>query len=57
MVRNFLLTNLLPSKPFKFRNPLGIIEENLNGIGDFPYEPGERVWNGKTLIVKGAKSK
>ena len=51
------MTNLLPSKPFKFRNPLGIIEENLNGIGDFPYEPGERVWNGKTLIVKGAKSK
>jgi pimeloyl-ACP methyl ester carboxylesterase len=57
MVRNFLLTNLQPTTPYKFRNPVEIIERNLDAIGDFPYEPGERTWNGKTLFVKGAKSK
>jgi len=57
MVRNFLMTNLSSTTPFKFRNPIEIIERNLPAIGDFPYEPGERTWLGNTLVVKGARSK
>jgi len=59
-VRQFLLTNLNPSTSTThqtFRIPLHYIEQSIEGIGDFPYEPGERKWEGKTLLVKGAKSK
>ncbi|KAG9015322.1 hypothetical protein FRB93_013022 [Tulasnella sp. JGI-2019a] len=59
-VRQFLLTNLTPaspSAPQNFRIPLDYLEQGIKGLGDFPYEPGERTWDGKTLIVKGAKSK
>lgn len=59
-VRAFLLHNLVaPSKgePLQFRIPLSIIENGIDGIGDFPHTPGEQIWHGPTLFVKGAKSK
>jgi hypothetical protein len=59
-IRQFLLTNLLPAptaSPLNFRVPLDVIEHALDGIGDFPYQPGEREWSGRTLFVKGERSK
>ncbi|QRW04544.1 Abhydrolase domain-containing protein [Ceratobasidium sp. AG-Ba] len=59
-VRAFLLHNLVaPSKgePLQFRIPLSIIENGIDGIGDFPHTPGKEKWDGPTLFVKGAKSK
>jgi len=58
MTRAFLLTNLdAASQPFKFRVPLDIIGSSIPDLGSFPHQPGERSWHGKTLFVKGAKSK
>ncbi|KZV72628.1 alpha/beta-hydrolase [Peniophora sp. CONT] len=58
MTRAFLLTNLDPhAHPVKFRVPLDIIGPAIKDIGWFPYAPGERVWEGKTLFIKGTKSK
>lgn len=58
MTRAFLLTNLdTTTQPFKFRLPLDIIGSSISDLGGFPYQPGERSWHGKTLFVKGAKSK
>lgn len=59
MVRQFLLTNLEggPRPHQKFRLPLDILERAVQNIGDFPYEPKHRMWEGPTLFVKGAKSK
>jgi hypothetical protein len=58
MTRAFLLTNLNTDlKPLKFRVPLDIIGPAIEQIGWFPYAPGERVWDGKTLFIKGTKSK
>ena len=70
-VRQFLLTNLhrLPpdSPTWSFRVPLENIKRNISQIGDFPYDPPnfqgsdgsgvERKWDGKTIFVKGEKSK
>ncbi|KAG8947944.1 hypothetical protein FRC04_010141 [Tulasnella sp. 424] len=61
-VRQFLLTNLdrapTGATPHqKFRIPLDILDKGIDGIGDFPYEPDHRKWEGKTLFVKGSKSK
>lgn len=68
-IRHFLLTNLhkLPSsKDWTFRIPIHLIKKNIEQIGDFPYDDEKgllkdgreiSVWNGKTLFVKGAKSK
>lgn len=70
-VRQFLLTNLQRAPPdakhLSFRIPLAFIKKNLSQIGDFPYDPPgietastgaqERKWEGKTLFIKGAKSK
>ncbi|KAF9026016.1 alpha/beta-hydrolase [Hymenopellis radicata] len=59
----FLLTNLVvPSPgsepvPVHFRIPVPVIEEAISEIGNFPYEPGEKEWNGRTLFIKGMKSK
>ncbi|EGN99307.1 hypothetical protein SERLA73DRAFT_182233, partial [Serpula lacrymans var. lacrymans S7.3] len=58
-VRAFLLTNVdSHSKPphLKFKVPLDILEEGIPDIGSFPYAPGERIWEGSTLFVKGKKS-
>ncbi|GBE90134.1 Abhydrolase domain-containing protein [Sparassis crispa] len=58
MIRAFLLTNLIESHGvMKFRIPLDIIGPNISELGSFPYEPGERQWNGPTLFVKGNQSK
>ncbi|KIO28720.1 hypothetical protein M407DRAFT_22146 [Tulasnella calospora MUT 4182] len=61
-IRQFLLTNLERFSPAtsshqKFRIPLDILDKAIDGIGDFPYEPDHRKWEGKTLFVKGSKSK
>ncbi|KAF8896675.1 alpha/beta-hydrolase [Infundibulicybe gibba] len=59
-IRMFLLTNLIfsksPSTPAKFQIPLHILGDAIDEIGSFPYEPGQRTWDGRTLFVKGAKS-
>ncbi|EKM57806.1 uncharacterized protein PHACADRAFT_182246 [Phanerochaete carnosa HHB-10118-sp] len=63
MTRAFLLTNLLPQAhdhhhhPLKFRVPIDIIGKAIVEIGDFPYEPTERSWDGPTLFIKGQRSK
>lgn len=68
-IRQFLLTNLhrpLDANHWTFRIPVGMIKKNLNQIGDFPYDDegglqkdGRETskWEGKTLFVKGSKSK
>jgi len=60
-VRAFLLTNFVqagPSDPqAKFRVPLDVIGNSISEMGSFPYEPGERTWDGKTLFIKGTKSR
>lgn len=70
-VRQFLLTNLTRapgSDYWTFRIPIRTIRDNLHQIGDFPYDDQEGLmkheqgrptarWDGKTLFVKGAKSK
>ncbi|KAF8628149.1 hypothetical protein AX15_004067 [Amanita polypyramis BW_CC] len=61
-VRQFLLTNLIvppkssPDK-IKFQVPLSILKESIEGLGLFPYSVGERSWPGRTLVIKGSKSK
>ena len=60
LIRQFLLTNLAPSasnEPLKFRIPLEYIKQNIDGLGDFPYSPGERKWEGPALFIRGEKSK
>ncbi|KAG9089218.1 hypothetical protein FS749_001524 [Ceratobasidium sp. UAMH 11750] len=59
-IRAFLLHNLVaPAKgePLRFRIPLSIIANGIDGIGDFPHTPGQEKWEGPVLFVKGAKSK
>ncbi|KIL65677.1 hypothetical protein M378DRAFT_186333 [Amanita muscaria Koide BX008] len=61
-IRQFLLTNLVvppassPNKA-KFQVPLSLLNESISLLGSFPYEPGNRLWQGKTLVIKGSKSK
>jgi hypothetical protein len=63
MTRAFLLTNLSSQAhdhhhhPLKFKVPIDIIGKAIPSIGDFPYEPGERTWDGPTLFIKGTRSK
>ncbi|TFY83484.1 hypothetical protein EWM64_g527 [Hericium alpestre] len=57
MTRAFLLTNLDTSGPsLRFRIPLNIISNSIHNLGDFPYNAGERTWDGKTLFIKGLRS-
>jgi len=61
-VRQFLLTNLIvppASSPDKlrFQIPLSILKDSISALGSFPYEPSERSWPGRTLVLKGTKSK
>ncbi|KAF8629952.1 hypothetical protein AX17_005518 [Amanita inopinata Kibby_2008] len=61
-IRQFLLTNLVVpplSSPdtVKFQIPVALIRESIAALGSFPYEPGESRWTGRTLVVKGNKSK
>ncbi|WFD36998.1 methionyl aminopeptidase [Malassezia cuniculi] len=65
VVRQFLLTNLVRSDDgtLRFRNPLRYMLPQLEGIGSFPYAPGddqtpaERTFTKPSLFVKGEKSK
>ncbi|EKM75411.1 hypothetical protein AGABI1DRAFT_109477 [Agaricus bisporus var. burnettii JB137-S8] len=60
-IRAFLLTNLetaTSERPYaKFKIPVDTITECLPEIGSFPYTPEERVWQGRTLFIKGSRSK
>ncbi|KAG1845326.1 alpha beta-hydrolase [Suillus subalutaceus] len=58
-VRSFLLTNLEINKatPVKFKIPVDILKDDRAEIESFPYASGERSWDGRTLIIKGKKSK
>ncbi len=72
-IRQFLLTNLqrvpADSNTWSFRVPLENIRDHISQIGDFPYDAEgvplapdgkareSRTWEGKTLFVKGSKSK
>ncbi|KAL4960332.1 putative alpha/beta hydrolase [Aspergillus stella-maris] len=59
-IRQFLLTNLVrdaESGNMKFRVPLGTLGDALKGMGQFPFDqPGEKVFGGPTLVVRGTKS-
>ena len=62
MTRAFLLMNLEHptahhQRPLKFRVPVGLLGESIPEIGDFPWSPGERTFDGPTLFIKGKKSK
>ncbi|KAK2460132.1 hypothetical protein APHAL10511_007811 [Amanita phalloides] len=61
-VRQFLLTNLVIPPAFspdrlKFQIPVSLLNESISALGSFPYEPGECSWSGRTLVIKGSKSK
>ncbi|PKI82483.1 ribonuclease III [Malassezia vespertilionis] len=63
-VLQFLLTNLLPGAPKRFRLPLDTLQRSLEGVGAFPFaQPGAddgrevRTWDGPSLFIKGKKSK
>ncbi|BGO95901.1 hypothetical protein NBRC10512_005505 [Rhodotorula toruloides] len=59
-VRQFLLTNLdrsSPSDPYRFRLPLHYLANAIGEIGNFPYQPGERVYEQPSLFLKGSRSK
>jgi len=59
MIRAFILTNLVSleqEEGLKFRVPLDIMTPALSELGDFPYEPLQRSWDGPTLMIKGSKS-
>ncbi|KZT59160.1 alpha/beta-hydrolase [Calocera cornea HHB12733] len=63
-VRQFLLTNLLPVKEkavnqhAQFRIPLRFLHNAMDNIGSFPYPPdGGHTWPGRTLFIKGERSK
>lgn len=58
-VRQFLLTNLdrgSPSDPYRFRLPLHYLANAIGEIGNFPYQPGERVFEQPSLFLKGESS-
>ncbi|PFH44549.1 hypothetical protein AMATHDRAFT_11545, partial [Amanita thiersii Skay4041] len=59
-VRQFLLTNLIvppKTKTVRFQLPLDILQGAIDELGWFPFEPGKCTWGGRTLVVKGDKSK
>jgi hypothetical protein len=60
-IRAFLLTNLetaTSERPYaRFKIPINTINECTPEIGSFPYSPEERVWQGRTLFIKGSRSK
>ena len=58
-VRQFLLTNFTPGEGEEmgqFHLPLDILQEHTDDLGAFEVKKGRR-WEGKTLFVKGEKSK
>ncbi|KAI0833404.1 alpha/beta-hydrolase [Trametes gibbosa] len=62
MTRAFLLMNLehpTAHNPhaLRFRIPIDLLGKSIGELGSFPYLPGERVWEGPTLFIKGDRSK
>ncbi|KAJ4480170.1 alpha/beta-hydrolase [Lentinula aciculospora] len=59
--RAFLLSTLITSSPdsdsARFRVPLDILSKSIPEIGSFPYHPGEALYQGRTLLVKGGKGR
>ncbi|KAI1920133.1 hypothetical protein LOZ65_004167 [Ophidiomyces ophidiicola] len=60
-IRQFLLTNLVRSEEnngLKFRIPLDILSDKLEGLADFPFTPGENGprFEGPALFVRGTQS-
>ncbi|KAE9389493.1 alpha/beta-hydrolase [Gymnopus androsaceus JB14] len=59
--RAFLLSTLITpsstSEFARFRVPLDILSKSIPDIGSFSYDPGEAVYKGRTLLVKGGKSR
>ncbi|KAJ4489882.1 alpha/beta-hydrolase [Lentinula aciculospora] len=60
----FLLTNILMPHSelnreayIRFRFPLKVMEDAITEIGSFPYAPNETTWEGRTLFIKGKRSK
>ncbi|GAA5822602.1 hypothetical protein JCM5353_005500 [Sporobolomyces roseus] len=59
-IRQFLLTNLdreSPTSPYKFRLPLSYLRNAIDEIGNFPFAPGEKIFDKPSLFLKGKKSK
>jgi hypothetical protein len=60
-IRAFLLMNIsLPTSSIPyvhFRIPMSIYGNALSEISGFPYETKERMWDGRTLFIKGSKSR
>ncbi|KAJ3743997.1 alpha beta-hydrolase [Lentinula detonsa] len=59
--RAFLLSTLTTpssdSESARFRVPLNILSRSIPDIGSFPYDPGEAIYKGRTLLVKGGKGR
>ena len=56
-IRQFLLTNLdreSPTSPYKFRLPLSYLRNAIDEIGNFPFAPGERIYDKPSLFLKGS---
>jgi pimeloyl-ACP methyl ester carboxylesterase len=58
-VRQFLMTNLLPTSPLTFRIPLDILADSLESLGGFPIECTEDScpkFDGPALFIRGTQS-
>ncbi|KAJ6536719.1 Alpha/Beta hydrolase protein [Mycena vulgaris] len=54
----FLLTNLVQHpNASHFRIPVDLIGDSIHEMGSFPFTPEETQWTGKTLFIKGSKSR
>ncbi|GJJ78962.1 hypothetical protein EMPS_11321 [Entomortierella parvispora] len=59
-VRQFLLTNLKrdpAGDEYSFRVPIGTLGDSLEKLGQFDFVPGVDKFDGKTLFIRGVKSK
>jgi pimeloyl-ACP methyl ester carboxylesterase len=58
-VRQFLMTNLLPTSPLTFRIPLEILSDSLESLGGFPLECTEEScpkFDHPALFIRGSQS-
>ncbi|KAJ7771046.1 alpha/beta-hydrolase [Mycena maculata] len=54
----FLLTNLVQRpNASHFRIPVDLIADSIAEMGTFPFTPEEAQWEGRTLFIKGSKSR
>ncbi|KAG0354895.1 hypothetical protein BGZ54_001421 [Gamsiella multidivaricata] len=59
-VRQFLLTNLKRNAAgdgYSFRIPIETLGKSLETLGHIDFKPGQDRYEGKTLVIKGTKSK